>query len=82
MHGEDCATRSEDRAAHTASSALNALDNVKVHPASLPTAPKRTDEPSIHDVIDLAAGATANDETCFLLREPKLVEPIGIEPTT
>ena len=30
-----------------------------------PAALARTDEPSIHDVIDLAAGATANDETLF-----------------
>ena len=82
MHGEDCATRSEDLAAHTAPAARTQLDNVKVHPASLPTAPKRTDEPSIHDVIDLDAGATADVETCFSFCEQKLVEPIGIEPTT
>ena len=82
MHGEDCAAHPRMYNTHGLALRMNALDNVEVHPASQTTALTRTDEPSIHDVIDLAAGATANDETCFLLREPKLVEPIGIEPTT
>src|ERR1043165_9307656 len=51
MHGEDCAAIRRSR--HTRPRPrTNALDNVEVHPASQPTALARTDEPSIHDVIE------------------------------
>ena len=43
----------------------------------------RTDEPSIHDVIDLAgARDRATTKLVFSWRTEMLVEPIGIEPTT
>ena len=38
---------------------MNALDNVEVHPTPQPAAPKRTDEPSIHDVIEPPARLSA-----------------------
>ena len=58
MHGEDCAAILSITT-HTASPRANALDDVKVHPASQPTALTRTDEPSIHDVIEPPARLTA-----------------------
>jgi hypothetical protein len=64
---------------------MNALDNVKVHPASQTTAPKRTDEPSIHDVIEPPARLKQHDDELVFSNEPnskELVEPDGIEPTT
>ena len=63
---------------------MNALDNVEVHPASQTTALSRTDEPSIHDVIEPLARMKRDSE----LVSPTspitqgLVEPDGIEPTT
>ena len=66
MHGEDCAGASCETHDKPAPSRTK-LDDVKVHPASQPTALARTDEPSIHDVIDLAGARRArDDETCFL----------------
>ena len=63
---------------------MNALDNVEVHPTPQPAALTRTDEPSIHDVIEPPARTVRDDEACFLLRaqSQELVEPDGIEPTT
>jgi hypothetical protein len=84
MHGEDCAAITRITT-HTATpSRKNALDNVKVHPASRTTALARTDEPSIHDVIEPPARAVRDGELVFS-NEPQfleLVEPDGIEPTT
>jgi hypothetical protein len=72
MHGEDCAAITRITT-HTATpSRKNALDNVKVHPASRTTALARTDEPSIHDVIEPPARAFARRRTCFLQRAPIL----------
>ena len=77
------APRSKDLGTHGHTVAQNALDNVKVHPASQTTAPKRTDEPSIHDVIEPPTPYEGDDELVFLLRaQENLVEPDGIEPTT
>ena len=61
MHGEDCdAIR---RSQHTRPRPrTNALDNVEVHPASQTTALTRTDEPSIHDVIEPPAPLEGDDE--------------------
>ena len=53
MHGEDCAAIANDHNTHGLAT-LNALDDVKVHPMPQSAALARTDEPSIHDVIDLA----------------------------
>ena len=61
MHGEDCAAIARSR--HTRPRPrTNALDNVEVHPTPQPAAPKRTDEPSIHDVkcAALARGKAGN----------------------
>ena len=79
MHGEDCATIRRSR--HTRPSALNALDDVKVHPMPQPAALARTDEPSIHDVNETPT-PKATTNLVFSLASRKLVEPIGIEPTT
>ena len=82
MHGEDCAAIR--RSQHTRPRhALNTLDDVKVHPMPQPAALARTDEPSIHDVIEPPARLRATTNL-FLLRAQfkELVEPDGIEPTT
>jgi hypothetical protein len=67
MHGEDCAAIANDHSTHGLAT-LNALDDVKVHPTPQPAALSRTDEPSIHDVIEPPARlhATAN----LFLHEP------------
>ena len=51
MHGEDCAAIANDHSTHGLAT-LNALDDVKVHPMPQTAALTRTDEPSIHDVIE------------------------------
>ena len=66
MHGEDCAAIANDHNTHGLALRMNALDNVEVHPASQPTALARTDEPSIHDVIDLAGARHARRRNLFL----------------
>jgi hypothetical protein len=83
MHGEDCAAILSITT-HTASPRANALDDVKVHPMPQPAALARTDEPSIHDVIEPPAHSRAATNL-FSPTSPNLqevVEPDGIEPTT
>jgi hypothetical protein len=91
MHGEDCAAIANDHSTHGLAT-LNALDDVKVHPMPQTAALTRTDEPSIHDVIEpLSTRVGAHDSELVSPYEPKrnaryrarrMVEPDGIEPTT
>ena len=66
MHGEDCAAIANDHNTHGLALRMNALDNVEVHPASQPTALTRTDEPSIHDVIEPPARDVRDGELVSL----------------
>ena len=65
MHGEDCAGDASITRHTRPRPRTNALDNVEVHPASQPTALTRTDEPSIHDVIEPPARLVRDGELVF-----------------
>ena len=64
MHGEDCAAIN-DHDTHGLADALNALDDVKVHPASQPTAHKAHGRTLIHDVIEPPTRSGRDDEFDF-----------------
>ena len=71
MHGEDCAAIANDHNTHGLAT-LNALDDVKVHPMPQPAALARTDEPSIHDVIEPPARLVRDGELVSLTSPRKL----------